>query len=80
LFSSGPLDDSADGSDIPPVGQVAAAVAATNARGHATFGGRLTEEAQGFIARSMVRNGRGGDFRNPERIKAWAKEISQELR
>jgi menaquinone-dependent protoporphyrinogen oxidase len=80
LFSTGPLDDSADRSDIPPVGQAAAAVAATNARGHATFGGCLTEQATGFVARSMVHNGRGGDFRNPERIKAWAKEIAQALR
>ena len=80
LFSSGPLDDSADRSDLPPVRQVAAVAAATNARGHATFGGRLTEQAQGFIARSMVRNGRGGDFRNPEHIKMWAKQIAQELR
>jgi menaquinone-dependent protoporphyrinogen oxidase len=79
LFSSGPLDDSADRSDIPPVGQVAAAVAKINARGHATFGGRLTESAPGFIARAMVRNGHGGDFRNPERIKIWAKQIAQEL-
>jgi menaquinone-dependent protoporphyrinogen oxidase len=80
LFSSGPLDDSADRSDIPAVPQVAAVAAATNARGHTTFGGRLTEAAHGFVARAMVRNGRGGDFRNPERIRAWAKEIYHELR
>ena len=59
---------------------MAAAVATTNARGHATFGGRLTDEAPGFIAHAMVRSGHGGDFRNPERIRAWAKQISQELR
>jgi menaquinone-dependent protoporphyrinogen oxidase len=80
VFSSGPLDDSADRADIAAVGQAAAAVAATNARGHATFGGRLTEEAPGFIARAMVRNGHGGDFRNPERVRAWAKQIAHELR
>ena len=80
LFSSGPLDDSADRSDIPPVRQVAAAATATNARGHATFGGCLTEAAKGFLARAMVRNGRGGDFRSPERIQTWAKEISHALR
>jgi menaquinone-dependent protoporphyrinogen oxidase len=80
LFSSGPLDDSADRSDIPPVAQVAAAVEVTGARGHATFGGCLTEAASGFVARAMVRNGRGGDFRNPEHIKAWAKQIAHELR
>ena len=80
LFSSGPLDDSADRSDIAPVRQVASAAAATNARGHATFGGRLTEEAHGFMARAMVRGGHGGDFRNPERIRAWAKDIAHELR
>lgn len=80
LFSSGPLDRSADTEDIPPVHHAAGAVRKLDAREHVTFGGRLTGEAKGFIARSIVRNGRGGDFRNQERIKEWARKIAAELR
>ena len=39
---------------------------------HVTFGGGLTE-AKGFIVKSVVHNGRGGDFRNPDRIAAWSR-------
>jgi len=28
----------------------------------------------------MVRHGKGGDFRNPERIQSWAHDIGAELR
>jgi len=80
LFSSGPLDDSADTREIPPVGQAARVARQLNARQHVTFGGRLTENAKGFIARSMVRSGHGGDFRNPARIDAWSRSIADELR
>jgi menaquinone-dependent protoporphyrinogen oxidase len=79
LFSSGPLDTSADSTDIPPVPQAADAAARLGAREHVTFGGRLTEQARGFIARAMVRNGRGGDFRNPQRIAGWAHAIAAYL-
>ncbi len=80
LFSSGPLDDSADVSDIPPVPQAARAATDLNARQHLTFGGRLTAEAKGFIAKAMVRNGRGGDFRNSDRIRAWSRTVAAEVR
>ena len=79
LFSSGPLDTSADTTDIPPVPQAAEAASRLGAREHITFGGRLTEQARGFLARAMVRNGRGGDFRNPQRIAAWAQAIADQL-
>lgn len=80
LFSSGPLDDSADTGDIPPVRHAADAMRRLDAREHITFGGRLTTEAKGFIARAIVRNGHGGDFRNPERVKEWTAKIASELR
>jgi len=80
LFSSGPLDDSADAREIGPVAQAASAVAALHARQHITFGGQLTETTKGFIARAMVRNGKGGDFRNQERIQAWSRGIAAALR
>jgi menaquinone-dependent protoporphyrinogen oxidase len=80
LFSSGPLDDSADTGELPPVAQVAKAFESLGAIEHVTFGGRLTGDAGGFIARAMVRNGKGGDFRNPERIADWAQAIAARLR
>jgi menaquinone-dependent protoporphyrinogen oxidase len=79
LFSSGPLDDSAGTKEIPPVGQAARAARQLNARQHVTFGGRLTENAKGFIARAMVRSGHGGDFRDPARISAWSRSIADDL-
>ncbi|TCC26619.1 flavodoxin domain-containing protein [Kribbella speibonae] len=80
LFSSGPLDDSADIGEVPPVGQVVKVIERLGAVEHVTFGGRLTEEAGGFIAKAMVRNGTGGDFRNQERIADWAHTIASHLR
>jgi menaquinone-dependent protoporphyrinogen oxidase len=80
LFSSGPLDTSADTSEIPPVAQAARAATQVGARQHITFGGRLTEQARGFVARAMVRNGHGGDFRNPARIETWSRSIVAQLR
>ncbi len=78
LFSSGPLDDSAERALIPPVPQVEILAERIGARGHMTFGGRLEAEAKGFPARAMARE-RAGDWRNPERIRAWAAAIAAEL-
>ncbi|HEY7225374.1 MAG TPA: flavodoxin domain-containing protein [Micromonosporaceae bacterium] len=79
VFSSGPLDNSADEKQIPPVAQAAQAVQTLHAREHVTFGGRLDEYAQGFIAHAMVRGGHGGDFRNDDRIRQWSRAIATEL-
>jgi menaquinone-dependent protoporphyrinogen oxidase len=78
LFSSGPLDASADEKDIPPVKGVAELAGRIGARGHVTFGGRLEPDAKGFIASSMAKK-MAGDFRNFDRIRAWASEIAEEL-
>jgi len=78
LFSSGPLDDSADLEEIPPTRQVAVLAERIGAVQHVTFGGRLTPDAKGFPAAAMAKT-RSGDFRNPERIRAWAAQISSEL-
>jgi menaquinone-dependent protoporphyrinogen oxidase len=80
LFSSGPLDTSGDTTEIPPVGQAARAAQQLGARQHITFGGRLNDQAIGFVARSMVRNGMGGDFRNPARVDTWSRSIVSQLR
>jgi menaquinone-dependent protoporphyrinogen oxidase len=80
LFSSGPLDPSASERDIPPVPGVKKAMARLDAKEHVTFGGCLKEGAKGWVARMILRNGKGGDFRDFDRIKAWAARIGQELR
>ncbi|MFG3283363.1 flavodoxin domain-containing protein [Streptomyces sp. NPDC048111] len=79
LFSSGPLDRSAEEHDIPPVRAVAHQMERLGARQHATFGGSITEYTPGLVAKALARQGKGGDFRNPERIRAWAHHISAEL-
>jgi menaquinone-dependent protoporphyrinogen oxidase len=43
-----------------------------DAREHVTFDGRLQEGAKGLIARQILKSGRGGDYRDPHRIRAWA--------
>lgn len=79
LFSSGPVDSSADQQDIPPTRGVAKQMERLHAREHVTFGGSITASTPGRIARYLVRHGEGGDFRNPERIQNWAHHIGAEL-
>jgi menaquinone-dependent protoporphyrinogen oxidase len=78
LFSSGPLDHSAENKEIAPVGFVAKLAAEIGARGHATFGGRLAPDASGFIAGSMAKK-MAGDYRDWEGIRAWARQIAGAL-
>ncbi|WP_338693123.1 flavodoxin domain-containing protein [Streptomyces sp. Q6] len=79
LFSSGPLDDSATRGDIPPVSAVQRVADRIDARGHITFGGRLTDDTHGRMARMIVRSGHGGDFRDTGQIATWAEGIGREL-
>lgn len=78
LFSSGPLDDSANQAEIPPTRQVARLSARIGARGHVTFGGRLAQNARGFLASRMAKT-HAGDWRDEARIKAWAAETASAL-
>lgn len=78
FFSSGPLDDSAATAPIPPTREVAVLMERVGAQGHATFGGRLAPDAQGFPARAMAKT-RAGDWRRPELIEAWGQEIARAL-
>ena len=75
FFSSGPLDDSARAGDIAPVAQVSALAAAIEVKGHMTFGGRLSTDTKGFMARQMAKNN-GGDWRDPEHVREWVFRIS----
>ncbi|MEU8239010.1 flavodoxin domain-containing protein [Actinoplanes missouriensis] len=82
LFSSGPLDHTADDTDLPPNHQATVAMRQLQARAHVTFGGRLTAEAHGwlgFLARRMRQEGHAGDFRDPQRIRAWAHGVAAEI-
>ena len=82
LFSSGPLDTSADRDELAPVPHVATVMREVQARGHVTFGGRLSPDGHGwlgFVARRMAAEGHGGDFRNPARVRAWARDIATRL-
>jgi menaquinone-dependent protoporphyrinogen oxidase len=79
FFSSGPLDASASERDIPPVRGVQRTMNRLGVRGHVTFGGCLEEGAKGRIARMIVRNGKGGDFRDFAAIEEWAAHVGAEL-
>ena len=41
-----------------------------NAQGHVTFGGRLEDEARGLPV---------GDWRDPDDVREWARQISNAL-
>lgn len=71
LFSSGPLDDSATASDIPAVRSARKAMELIEARGHATFGGRLLP---GSMSALPV-----GDWRDHSHVDHWVKGVVEGL-
>ena len=79
LFSSGPLDDSATQQEIVPVKGVKTLMERVGARGHVTFGGRLSPDAKGFPAKAMAKK-HSGDWRDPDQVRTWARLIASELR
>ena len=78
FFASGPLDDSASRTHIPPVRGVRALMGRVGARDHVTFGGRLTSDAKGFPASAMAKK-RAGDWRDAAQVRAWAGSIAAQL-
>jgi menaquinone-dependent protoporphyrinogen oxidase len=78
LFSSGPLGDAEQQSDIPPVRGVARLMHRIGARGHETFGGRLLPDPPGFLAPAMVKTW-AGDWRDHDQVERWVAEITTEL-
>jgi menaquinone-dependent protoporphyrinogen oxidase len=78
MFSSGPLDDSADRGAIAPTREVAVLMERVGAVGHVTFGGRMPADARGFPAAAMAKT-HAGDWRNPEHVRAWAADIARAL-
>ncbi|MFF2848835.1 flavodoxin domain-containing protein [Streptomyces sp. NPDC058001] len=79
LFSSGPLDRSASERDIPPVPGAFRIARRLGVEGHVTFGGCLKDGARGRVARMLLKQGRGGDFRDQGQIRSWARDIAHEL-
>ncbi|MEV8093111.1 flavodoxin domain-containing protein [Kitasatospora sp. NPDC085879] len=80
LFSSGPIDSTAEREDLLPVPGAAREMERLHARGHVTFGGRMAPDTPGLLARLMVRRGTSGDYRNAEQIRAWTHQVAGELR
>jgi menaquinone-dependent protoporphyrinogen oxidase len=78
LFSSGPLDDTARSGDIAAVAQVQDLARLIEARGHMTFGGVLTADAHGFLARSVAKK-YAGDYRDPAHVADWVRQIEHDL-
>jgi menaquinone-dependent protoporphyrinogen oxidase len=82
LFSSGPLDTSADVGPLPPSRHAEAILRDLPAREHVTFGGRMTNESRGWLghlAGLLAREGHAGDYRNPDRVRAWARDVAAEI-
>lgn len=78
LFHSGPLGEAdADEPQQPPaaVERLAARLGADVV----TFGGRLAEDARGFLARAMVRNGKCGDWRDEDMIRGYADAVADDV-
>jgi menaquinone-dependent protoporphyrinogen oxidase len=78
LFSSGPLDSSAEEHAIRPVRSVARIADRVGARGHETFGGRLEAAPDGVVARVMTKR-YSGDHRDRDHVRRWSEAIAAEL-
>lgn len=79
LFSVGPLGD-----PPTPLGEpvgIRALVAATRAREHRLFTGRLDRSRLSFGEKLVARGVRApeGDFRHWDEIRAWARDIAEAL-
>lgn len=79
VFSSGPLDQSANVADIPMTEHVRPELEPIDPRGHRTFGGRLLPGTPG-LDDAVLATHRTGDFRDFRAIRAWAAEIAAALR
>lgn len=78
LAASGPLDDSAADGPIAPIPHVAKAAQQISARDAVTFGGRLSPDAQGFLARAMAKK-MAGDWRDAGQVAEFADGVAQSL-
>jgi menaquinone-dependent protoporphyrinogen oxidase len=81
IFSSGPIGDPPRPAESDAV-QIDTITAATNARGHRLFAGRLDKRRLSFGERAVALAFRvaEGDFRDWDEIEAWAIEIGEVLK
>lgn len=79
LFSSGPVGDPPKPEEDPV--DVAEIVAATEARQHRVFAGRIDRSVLGFGERAILTALRApeGDFRDWEEIGEWAERIADDI-
>jgi menaquinone-dependent protoporphyrinogen oxidase len=79
LFDSGPLDDSAATRPAVLPAPVQALADRIGIRGHVTFGGRFDPETAGVVEHLIAMSGAAGDFRDFDRIRAWARDASTQI-
>jgi menaquinone-dependent protoporphyrinogen oxidase len=81
IFHSGPCGEGARDEQVQAPKAVARMITSSGLRGPVTFGGRLdAEHSTGPLSRWMSAEGPlSGDFRDWERIRAWASEIGHQL-
>lgn len=82
LFSSGPLDNSAEERELTPPRAAAKISARVHARGHTWFGGVLDPDAGGMagtMARNLVTEGKALDYRDFDHVNVWSRAIAAEL-
>jgi len=80
LFSSGPVGDRSREDSRPPV-DVTAIIAATAAREHRVFSGRMQRAQLGVFHRAVMAamHIADGDDRDWDEIAAWGKQIAENL-
>lgn len=77
LFQSGPCGPDAATQQAEP-GRVRRLRMSIDAGPPTTFGGKL-DSGSGVLARWMARGELGGDFRDPELIRRWARDIASSV-
>lgn len=80
LFSSGPIGDPPRPNDSEAV-NVDDVLAATNAKEHRVFAGKVDKSKLGFGERAVMRAVRAaeGDYRDWSEIRSWSEEIAAGL-
>jgi menaquinone-dependent protoporphyrinogen oxidase len=80
MFSSGPVDRSAEEGDLPIPPAIGKLAPDLHPRDHVWFGGRFLGTEDGLIESFMALNkDLRGDFRDFDRVRAWAGTIADGL-
>ena len=80
MFSSGPVDHSADDGELPIPPAIAKLAPELRPRDHIWFGGRFLGTEDGLIESFMALNrDLRGDFRDFDRVREWAASIAEAL-